>query len=105
MTATTERTRTRTPWGIADAVTRFADDLEFYSTPRHGGFRVTGQKRRTLRQRFPHFTPFTGSYTWWEEDQDAAAVIASFPEYFERETVETCRQVLQDRADYFHLTR
>jgi hypothetical protein len=76
--------RTATPWGRADCATRFTRGITFYSTPGHGGFKVS----KKLNKRIP-FDFQTASFAglgvngWYEEDEDAAIVIVFFADFRE----------------------
>jgi hypothetical protein len=68
----------RTPWGASDYTKAYTEDIVFYGTPSHGGFRVEG---RTI-DRIPadHQTTMSG-YGWYEEDCDWAIVAWFIPEF------------------------
>lgn len=71
-----------TPWGRADDVTDYGGGVLFYSTPSHGGFRVTvadGSRRIPAQFRPPEWH---GWPSWYEEDCDAHLVVAFIPELF-----------------------
>lgn len=77
-----EGRRVSTPWGMADFETYFAPGIVFYSTPSHGGFRLSPERQAQLETKFPGFKPFAGQRGWYEEDCDWAAVALTFPEAF-----------------------
>lgn len=74
--------RIDTPWGKADFATVFGDGITFYSTPGHGGFRLSPERNAELLRKFPGFRTFSGAVGWYEEDCDWAAVALAFPEAF-----------------------
>jgi hypothetical protein len=91
----TESVRTNTPWGKADMVTRYARGINFYSTPGHGGFKLSEKmnKRVPVELREQSFNGL-GTKGWYEEDCDAYIVIVVFSEYFTPQEVESARVAL-----------
>jgi len=78
--------RIETPWGLSDDGGEvFADGITFYTTPSHGGFRLSPERQAEFAQALPGFTPFTGDLQWLEEDCDAALVYLVWPEVARRE--------------------
>jgi len=75
-----------TPWGESDSESRFADGITFYTTPSHGGFLLSHERRQQMPETYRKRATFAGD-NWYEEDCDAALVIASFPEFFTYEQV------------------
>ncbi len=75
-----------TPWGPADCRTMITDGLDFYSTPSHGGYRVSGAmlKRIPAAARAATWRKL-GEQGWYEEDEDWAIVAFCIPEAFTRE--------------------
>jgi hypothetical protein len=79
-----ESARVQTPWGISDDVTHFAEGIWFYTTPSHGGFRLSParllempaelRKGDGMRQYCPA--------NWFEEDCEASLVVVGFPAHF-----------------------
>lgn len=75
-----------TPWGNADTRETYLPGVDFYSTPSHGGFRLSkvreaeldavlrrhGMTAEQARMGYPE--------GWYEEDCCALAVLAAFPE-------------------------
>ena len=80
---------TDTPWGAADHITPIGDGIAYISTSSHGGFYVppelNGQIPTEWREASWRGLAKTG---WYEEDCDAAMVILTFPQWFERADVE-----------------
>jgi hypothetical protein len=92
----TECVTTTTPWGKADIVTRYARGINFYTTPGHGGFKLseTMNKRVPVELREQSFAGL-GMKGWYEEDCDAYIVIVTFSEYFTPQEVESARKALE----------
>jgi hypothetical protein len=62
--------RTRTPWGTADYVKKYAEGVWFVSTPGHGGLKLD-RKRNAL---VPEYMRREGG--WYEEDCEWALAVA-----------------------------
>jgi hypothetical protein len=74
---------TSTPWGKADHKKVYARGITFYSTPGHGGFKLSA----TLNAQVPQTLKDTtwgglGHKGWYEEDCDWAIVALVFPQVF-----------------------
>lgn len=70
-----------TPWGQADAQGFVAEGIDWVSTPRHGGYRLS----RARQQQLPPYAGFrnaTCGLTWWEEDCDWAVLYVVFADEF-----------------------
>lgn len=65
-----------TPWGTSDSSTPYFDGVTFYSTPRHGGFKVS---KKRLAEMPPCLRNENG---WYEEDCEALKVFMAFPTEF-----------------------
>ena len=65
-----------TPWGFADNVDEVAEGILKVSTPSHGGFKLDRKRNAQVPR------PLRKKGGWYEEDQEAAIVIASFPLVF-----------------------
>lgn len=76
-----------TPWGDADSVECIEEGIGIWSvdTPTHGGFFLGPHGSARFRERFPAFRTFADGERcqWFEEDQDACAVMLAFGEYLE----------------------
>jgi hypothetical protein len=74
-----------TPWGPAQTSEVIAPGIVFYSTASHGGFHLSAEQnsRVPLKLRQSTFLQL-GMKGWYEEDCDAAIVLATFPEYADR---------------------
>ena len=95
MKRVTECVTTNTPWGKADLVTRYVKGVNFYTTPGHGGFKLSESVNRLIpvelrRNSFGGL----GLKGWYEEDCDAYIVITTFSEYFTPEEVSNAREAL-----------
>ena len=82
--------RVYTPWGQPDTKRAYADGIAFYSTPGHGGFKVSGE----LNRKIPDYMRRAGG--WYEEDCEWSIVVASFPEKFGPEFVESARNTFRN---------
>ena len=72
-----------TPWGMGKITEHYSEDLDFVSTPSHGGFKV-GQsllKAIPIEWRQASFNR-QGIRGWFEEDCDWCMVALSFPGFF-----------------------
>ena len=84
---------THTPWGAPEAVSKVGEGVYLFSTASHGGFWVAPTAVNRIPQRVRDAT-FSRSPYWYEEDCDAAHVVAAFPEYFDKQDVCHARQVV-----------
>lgn len=82
-----------TPWGKADTATEHAEGVTFYSTPSHGGFRLTGAAAERVPEEI-RANLFAGR-DWYEEDCDAAHVVRYLPELFTDEERAHAAQMLR----------
>jgi len=92
---TTEYITTATPWGKADSVTRYERGVNFYSTPGHGGFKLS----KALNERIPLFIRQEsfgglGLKGWYEEDEDAQIIIVAFGHLFADQERQSAREYL-----------
>jgi len=83
-----------TPWGIAQTVEDIAPGIQFITTASHGGFKLSAIRRGQMPEVWRNKQTFAGD-NWYEEDCDAALVVASFPQFFKPETVENCKSYLR----------
>ena len=83
--------RLNTPWGVADDVTTLAPGICFVSTPSHGGFWLSPERRAEMPEPYRSIKTFAGG-NWYEEDCDCALVILAFPDVFPKEQ-DTARAV------------
>jgi transposase-like protein len=56
-----------TPWGMADNAERLAEGITSYSTPSHGGIRLSWERQKQLPAGVKNFLQ---NIEWWEEDCD-----------------------------------
>jgi len=73
--------KVHTPWGQGQSAETKADGIVFYSTASHGGYRLSPEREAARQKRFPLFTTYAGG-EWYEEDQDCAVVVLTFPELY-----------------------
>jgi hypothetical protein len=73
------------PWGRIDARKPIAEGIEWVSTPRHGGFRLSRERwdAMPVALRAASFT----SDEFFEEDCAYCAVLLAFPDAFSAEEV------------------
>lgn len=83
-----------TPWGRPDDAVEYAEGIVFYSTPSHGGFRLSRERVARMPATLRGLSGYPDN--WYEEDCAYAAVVYSFPLEFVRhgefETVEQARE-------------
>jgi len=80
-----------TPWGPSQTIREDRPGITWISTASHGGYMLDDARLGAFRQRFPDFAPYAG-FPWFEEDQDAAAVVLAFPDEFTDEQIrDACR--------------
>ena len=70
-----------TPWGPADSHTAKAPGIDWFTTPSHGGFRLSPARIIEMPERLRSIVPFAGP-GWYEEDRDATIVVLAFPQHF-----------------------
>ena len=56
----------QTPWGTSDHQQKIAEGIVEYSTPSHGGIRLSPERQAQLPSGVKSFN----SLEWWEEDCD-----------------------------------
>lgn len=72
----------RTPWGTADGIEEIAPGIVFYSTPSHGGYKVSADLNKRIPEIFRRSAMIYAPSGWYEEDCAYAMVHAFLPEYF-----------------------
>ena len=98
MNNTTPQRPTETPWGVAQDHCVVAPGIDSYSTAGHGGLRLSSERWRELKRRFPTYAEQYAPAPWLEEDCDWAFAAVSFPECFtQRNVVMACQTI---RASY-----
>lgn len=88
----------QTPWGVADGHREIADGIVSYTTPGHGGVRLSPDRVREFCRLFPDFKTFCGKPQWFEEDCDAAAIVLAFPEHFSDHAIHDAWEMAQSCA-------
>lgn len=83
-----------TPWGTADCVTEVTDGIWFLSTPSHGGYYITPDRRSEMPAALREADTFAGG-NWYEEDCDWSIVALAFPAVFPKDAVEAARKTLK----------
>ncbi len=69
------------PWGSPDHAEQVFNGVWSISTPRHGGFYVSAERRRTMPQAWLDATFHgQGKNGWFEEDADWSIVALAFPD-------------------------
>lgn len=88
----------QTPWGRFDSCERIASGVYFVSTPSHGGYWLSPERRAEVDAKFPGFETFAGG-NWFEEDQDWSVVCLAMPYLFPPEAYERARRTSLRRPD------
>jgi len=71
-----------TPWGQADYHKHYIDGIDWYSTPSHGGFRLSNERLKAMHPALQQvFNPYYPNY--FEEDCDWAKVAIAYPSLFD----------------------
>ena len=70
-----------TPWGEAQQTDAIAPGITWVSTASHGGFIISAERRAAMPRSLREFQTFAGGNNY-EEDCDAAIIIAAFPQHF-----------------------
>jgi len=83
-----------TPWGKPDHAVRYGTGIVFYSTPSHGGFKVTP----TLNRKMPDHLRLADG--WYEEDCDWCRVALAFPALFTARERRHAQQTAEWAASY-----
>ena len=99
--ATDQRTKDATPWGQADNKRIIAPGIIDYSTPGHGGIKLTAALAAKVSRAFPTFETFAGG-PWYEEDCDWAFVAVVFPQYWPPKVLEAARNTIRSCYDGKH---
>lgn len=92
-------TRVSTPWGFSQSTDEIAPGITFYSTPSHGGFLLSNERREEMPSATRQFQTWAGA-NWYEEDFDAFLVVHSFPSYFPADDVTMARRVIGARKPW-----
>lgn len=81
---------TSTPWGTADAATKYGVGVICYSCPGHGGFHLSAKRNEKVH---PAWRIAGG---WYEEDCEWAIVALTFPELFAPSHIEAAHDSLRN---------
>lgn len=81
---------THTPWGASQYTKNYCRGINFYSTSRHGGFKVSPTVNDKIHE------AYRNADGWYEEDCEAAKVIHSFPELFTPEQIEGAEKTIKN---------
>lgn len=79
-----------TPWGTPDSCREIASGIIFYSTPSHGGFWLSTERRNEIH---PVLRKQDG---WYEEDAEWSKVVLGFSRYFSEEEKEKALSTLKN---------
>lgn len=91
-----------TVWGPSQSSKKFADGIVFHSTAGHGGFVLSGGKHILLQSRLDRpFETWAGGCNY-EEDADAAVVVAVLSEFFPADMVERARNQILNSGDNYY---
>ena len=89
-----DATPTHTPWGKPNYSVEQGPGIVYYSTPSHGGYWLSRHREKQRRCRFPTFNTFAGG-PWYEQDQDAAILALTFPDYFEADALRNATRAVR----------
>jgi len=81
-----------TPWGKSDHQRKVTRGINFYSTPSHGGFKVSNGMLKKMNP----ILASIGMDGWFEEDCAWCAVYLAFPELFNPEHVKQAKDTLKN---------
>lgn len=88
--------KTWTPWGIADQSKKFARGIVFYSTPGHGGFKITEKRFQEMPECFRDARPKSKYYLWFEEDNEQCLLLLAFPSFFDEKYIQFAKDTLRN---------
>jgi hypothetical protein len=80
-----------TPWGNADQATQRAPGIWEVSTPGHGGFLISAERRAAMPEYLKSCQTFAGGNAY-EEDCDWVILALAWPDLFKPEHVEYARK-------------
>ena len=89
------------PWGEVQDIDPIADGIEFLFTAGHGGMKLSDERAKAVKAKFPNFTTWVGDCHYYEEDSDVAVVVATFPECFSPEAVKQAENAINADKKYF----
>ncbi len=84
-----------TPWGESQQTDTIAPGITRVSTASHGGFIISAERRAAMPDTLREFSTFAGGNAY-EEDCDAAIVIAAFPQHFSAAQVASAVSAIKD---------
>jgi len=99
--ATDQRTKDATPWGQADNKRIIAPGIIDYSTPGHGGIKLTAALAAKVSRAFPTFETFAGG-PWYEEDCDWGLCRRSIPTVLAAKVIGSRRNTIRSCYDGKH---
>ena len=67
-----------TPWGMSDHADDIVPGIVFYSTPGHGGYRLSPEREAEMHPALRKTDPTYCPLGWYEEDCEAALVGLAF---------------------------
>lgn len=95
---------TVTPWGAAQSTHVKAKGITFYSTTGHGGYKLSDERHKRVRQRFGDYSTFAGG-PWYEEDQDVTLVVLTFPDEYEPDELRAAIRSARGSARPFNFAK
>jgi len=87
---------TWTPWGMADQSKKIARGIVFYSTPGHGGFKITEKRFQEMPDAIKKAIPKHRYYLWFEKDDAFCLVMLSFPSFFQESDIDCAKKTLKN---------
>ena len=82
-----------TSWGKAQNIDTVAEGITWVSTASHGGFIISAERRAAMPRSLREFATFAGGNAY-EEDCDAAIIIAAFPQHFTAKQVASAVSII-----------
>lgn len=79
----------KSPWGSVSGRDKMAEGIFWVDTPSHGGFWISQERLARVPEPFRD-TPYSPG-PWFEEDEDFAIVVLTFPDEFKAEDVKSAR--------------
>lgn len=85
---------TSTPWGPSQSARALAPGIMLYTTAGHGGIHLSRARMAELPARLHKRNAAYCPLDWFEEDCEAALVIAGFPQYFTADVVAVAERTI-----------
>lgn len=82
------------PWGSIDDAAQEAPGIWWVSTPSHGGYIISQQRRNAMPEPFRSHRPYAGPLAY-EEDCDWSCVVLAWPTEFAQRDVDRARACYQ----------